>query len=117
MKNDILSKKTAAGLVFIMILYVVFRLAGPLLAPFYTPSFNANTLGELRETRIWFDLMHGIVTQGFGIAVGIFLIYEAKRVNYNKALWFCLGAIFGLIALILFYIYRIYENTRPEEDR
>ena len=77
---------------------------------------NPRMYGEVIETRAWLDLLHLIFTKGFGIAVGIFLIFEAKRANYNRTLWFCLGAIFGLVALILFYIFRIYDNTKPKDD-
>ncbi|PHR31312.1 MAG: hypothetical protein COA38_08360 [Fluviicola sp.] len=116
MQESILNRKTTIGLVVIMLIYVIFRFASPLLAPLYVHYMNPRMYGEVIETRAWLDLLHLIFTKGFGIAVGIFLIFEAKRANYNRTLWFCLGAIFGLVALILFYIFRIYDNTKPKDD-
>ena len=116
MKDEILNRKTTIGLVVIMIIYVAFRLTAPLVAPLYVRYLNPEMYVELTETRIWLDLLEVIFSRGFGVAVGIFLIFEAKRANYHRGLWFCLGAIFGLIALILFYIFRIYDNTKPTNN-
>lgn len=114
MQEDILNRKTRVGLVIIMLIYVTFRLAAPLLFPLYAHYLDTSMYGEVIETRAWLDVLHMVFTRGFGIAVGIFLIFEARRANYHRALWFCLGAIFGLVALILFYIFRIYDNTKPK---
>jgi O-antigen/teichoic acid export membrane protein len=116
MNNDILNKKTTTGVVVIMIVYVIFRFTGPLLVPLYLSYIDPEMYGEVLETRAWLELVQVIFTRGFGLAVGIFLLYEAKKVHYNKALWFCLGTLFSLTALVLFYIYRIYQNTRPKDD-
>lgn len=116
MNKDILHKKTAIGLGIIMIIYIIIKIANPLIFPYYIDSIDPSLLTKTIEYQSWLKLIYNVFMRGTDLAIGIFLIFEAKRANYNKVLWFGLGAAFGLIALILFYIYRIYENTNPKQE-
>jgi hypothetical protein len=115
MKSDILNKKTATGLGIIMIIYVIIKIANPLIFPYYVDSIAPSLYTKHLEYQSWLKLIYNVFMRGTDLAIGIFLIFEAKRVHYNRVLWFGLGAVFGIIALILFYIYRIYDNTKPKE--
>jgi phosphoglycerol transferase MdoB-like AlkP superfamily enzyme len=116
MNNDILNKKTAIGLVVIMIIYFIIKIANPLIFSYYVDNIDPSLYTKELAYQSWIKLIHNVFMRGASIAVGVFLIFEAKRANYNRLLWFCLGATFGLITLILFYIYRIYENTKPNRN-
>jgi hypothetical protein len=116
MNNDILNKKTAIGLAIIMIIYVIIKIANPLIFPYYIDSIEPSMYTKHLEYQSWIKLIYNVFMRGTDLAIGIFLIFEAKRAGYNKLLWFSLGAVFGIIALILFYIYRIYENTKPNRN-
>jgi len=116
MSNKILSKKTTIGLIVLMIVYLLIKIGNPIIFPYYVKASDPSLYVHELNYQSWIRLFLNLLLRGFSIAIGIFLIFEAKRANYNRLLWFCLGAIFGLIALILFYIYRIYENTKPAED-
>lgn len=116
MNNYILNKKTTVGLVIIMIVYIIIKTANPLLFPYYVESIDPSLYTKELTYQSWIRFLHNVFMRGSNIAVGIFLIFEAKRANYNRLLWFCLGVTFGLIILILFYIYRIYENTLPSKN-
>lgn len=116
MNNEIFNKKTTIGLVVLIIVYLIVKIANPLIFPLYIKSIDPSLYTKTLEYGSWIELLHNIFMRGFSLAVGILLIFEAKRANYNKLLWFCLGAAFGIISLILFYIYRIYENTKPKSD-
>lgn len=114
MNNDILNKKTAIGLVVIMIIYIIIKIVNPLIFPYYVDRIDPSLYTKELAYQSWISLIHKVFISGYSIAIGVFLIFEAKRANYNRLLWFCLGATFGLSTLILFYIYRIYENTKPD---
>lgn len=115
MNSDILNKKTAIGLGVIMTIYVIIKIGNPLIFPYYIDSIDPSLYSKTLEFQSWMNVIHNVFIQGTYFAVAIFLVFEAKRVNYNRVLWFGLGAVFGIIALILFYIYRIYDNTKPKE--
>lgn len=115
--KDIFNRKTTTWLVVLMLVYVIFKLTAPILRPMYIAWLSPHEYYDVTDTRLYLEFINVIVHQAFNIFVGIFLIFEAKRANYNKALWFFLGAIFGLIALILFYVFRIYENTGQNDDK
>jgi len=110
--KDILNRKTTIGLVVLMFIYLIVKLTAPMLIPMYNAWLSPQEFYNVSETRLWLDFIYVFVNQGFNIAIGVFLIFEAKKANYHRVLWFFLGSLFGLIALILFYVYRIYENTR-----
>mgnify|MGYP006144566131 CR=1 FL=1 len=110
-----LNKKTAIGLGIVMIIYVIIKIANPLFFPYYVDSIDPSLYTKHLEYQLWLKLIYNVFLRGTDLAIGVFLIFEAKRVHFNKVLWFGLGAVFGIVALILFYIYRIYENTNPKK--
>lgn len=116
MKNDILTKKTAIGLGIIMIIYVIIKIANPLFFPYYVDSIDPSLYTKDLQYQSWLKLIFNVFLRGTDLAIGIFLIFEAKRAQYHRVLWFGLGAAFGMAALILFYLYRIYENTNPKQE-
>jgi hypothetical protein len=116
MNNDIFNKKTAIGLSIIMIIYIIIKIASPLIFPYYIESIDPSLYTKALEYESWLKTLFNVFMKGTDLAIGIFLIFEAKGAKYNKVLWFGLGAAFGLVALMLFYIYRIYENTKPTQD-
>ncbi len=47
------------------------------------------------------------------IVIGIWLFYEAKRHKQSKTIWTVIGIIFGILGVILFYVYNIfYKNIK-----
>ena len=114
--TSILNKKTTTGLVVLMIIYTAFRFIGPFLIPLFNANLSAHDYGEILSTRGVLEFIHTIVQFGFNIVIGVFLISQAKQVKYNKALWFSLGAVFGMIAIILFFTFRIYDNTKSNVE-
>lgn len=50
------------------------------------------------------------LTYGFNLVSAIVLVQLAKKNGFNRALWFALGAIFGVTALILFFVLDIRSN-------
>jgi hypothetical protein len=115
MSENIFNRKTAIGLGIIMTLYVIIKIVSPLYFPYYIQKVDPSLYNVALKYETWLKTLFNAFIKGTDIAVGIFLVFEAKRAEYNRLLWFGLGAVFGLISLILFYIYRIYENTNPKK--
>ena len=115
MSENIFNKKTAIGLGIILILYILVKILSPFYFPFYVEKVDPSLFEVAESYNTWLQTLFNVFIRITDIAVGIFLVVEAKRAEYNRLLWFGLGAVFGLISLILFYIYRIYEHTNPKK--
>ena len=52
------------------------------------------------------------------IGVGVWLFTEAKKENDTAWLWLVLGLVFGLIAAVLYFLMKIYDElkSRPVEN-
>ena len=51
----------------------------------------------------------------FNLAVGVFLLSEAKRNKLNSVFWFFLGAVFSFNAILLFYIFQLFKLPRLDK--
>lgn len=112
MTNAKLNKRTASWLGIIMILFIVTKITSPLIFPYYVSNSDPNLYTTTLEYQAWIKLFINIFLRSTDIVIAIFLFIEAKKVKYNKILWLGLGLAFGIVAIVLFYIYRIYENTQ-----
>jgi hypothetical protein len=110
-----MNRKTINGIVIVLILYVIFRLTGPLIMVLYKSMLNPNEYLEVLNSKNTLHFINNIINYGFELAIGIFLIFESKREGLHRGLWFCMGAVFGVFGLILFYIYGIYRILGKEK--
>jgi len=51
-----------------------------------------------------------------GIGVGIWLFILARRENATPWIWLLLGLVFGLMAVVLFFLMKVYESVRPADS-
>lgn len=104
-----MNRKSITGIVILLIVYVVFKYTGPMILTLINSMSDPNEYLEVYSTTKNLSYILNLIKYGFSLAIGIFLIFEAKREGMHRGLWFCVGAIFGIVGLILFYIYGIYE--------
>jgi hypothetical protein len=113
--NEKINKRTGIWLGVIMILFLVSKVVNPLIFPYYVATTDPMLYSTTIEFQSWIKLVFNIFHRSADIVIGIFLFLEAKKVNYNKILWLGLGLVFGIIALILFYVYRVYEKLEDSD--
>ncbi len=48
------------------------------------------------------------------VAVGVWLYYTARRDGHSPIVWFALGAVFSILAAILYFLLRVLDRDAPE---
>jgi hypothetical protein len=63
------------------------------------------------------NYLFGLFALLVDIAIGIWLYKEAKNKNQSKIIWPIFGLVFGLPALIFYYVYRIYDIQQDKLNK
>lgn len=102
-------KRITVSFSILLIVYIVFRVLGYFLIPLINGILSSSDYEQMSFTLSLLGTIQLFFNYGFNLAVGIFLISEVKKYGHSKLLWFSLGSVFGLLSVILFYVYRIFE--------
>lgn len=109
-------KKTITGFVILLILFIFAKALGYFLVPLVTSVVPYREAVEIANLTKFIFTVQLIVSYLFNIGVGIFLVLEAKAIEFHRGLWFCLGVIFGFNALILFYLMKLLKGQKEKKS-
>jgi hypothetical protein len=77
-------------------------------------GFNAKEFAGMTSAVTYLGL---VGRNGVALACGVWLFVEAGRHGLTRWIWCVFGLMFNLKALILYYVYRIYQTRVDESDQ
>lgn len=85
-----------------------------LIAPVLTAGMSSLAGAQPWVTSWWWSMMgQSIGLWLVGVVVGAWLAKTAKRDGHSPFVWFAMGAVFSLIAAVLYFLLRVLDRTAP----
>ena len=109
-------KKIVTLAVIIIVLCVLSNIS-PIASTFFGAKFfGAETYGKFNLSIHLMATLTRVLVLSLHIGIGIWLFFLAHRERHTTPWVWCLfGLFFGLVAVILYYLIKIYETVKPSE--
>jgi len=109
--------KKIETLAFIVIVLYLLSFAAPLASNFFiAQTYTPTEVGQMRLSLQWVTMFKSILGVLVHIAIGEWLFFVARRERHATPwIWCLFGLFFGLIAVILYYLIKLYESVKPTE--
>lgn len=104
-------KKT---LLFLLIGYLIFKLLSYFIVPALYIMISPEQAFSIDMVSSIVGTIDIFILYFFNIVIGISLIMLSRKTIGFPLLWFCLGAVFGINALILFYLVKLVADSNDK---
>ncbi len=105
-----MDKKIIVGLSILGFFYLLFRVFSYILIPYFIVELTPQAYDEMELIKIKLGTLEMFFNYGFNLICGVFLYIQSRKnrqIEYHL-IWLFLGGMFGIGAIVLFYIYMIY---------
>jgi len=110
------------ALIVFLVLAICFKILNPILSTYFEETLNPSEQISYYEIQMTILINNSIYSYVSGAAFAVFNLWLAKKHSRNMLLWFLVGFVFQMVAVILFFVLEIYFDRKiklsedPSED-
>lgn len=112
------SRKVIWGLVFLGIGFILFRFLSVVLLSNLSKYTTIAEITELRKITVLLGTIQSFLNYGFNVLIGIFVFSYGSKTSKSlleRFGWLVVCSIFGMYALILFFVMEILEKLKVDQ--